>query len=170
VHDGRWIDSFSISTWNANRERCFSIADQVAKVLGFGGFDRSCCFERQTAAYRGPNHDDGFGNRFVDCWRVVAVKPSGRTSKVRAAQIAREIAANHFIRCKNNKALFEHRVRNDPRLVGLSPWMVDLIIRVALALFVHWIMKNLTELSAVMDGEETRILEIQGLISDNDNG
>jgi hypothetical protein len=48
--------------------------------------------------------------------------------------------------------------------------MVDLIIRVALALFVHWIMKNLTEISAVMDGEETRILELQGLISDNDNG
>lgn len=48
--------------------------------------------------------------------------------------------------------------------------MVDLIIRVAIALFVHWLTKNLTELSAVMDGEETRILELQGLISDIDNG
>ncbi len=89
---------------------------------------------------------------------------------MRAAQIAREIAADHFIRCRNNKALFEYKVRNDMRLVGLSPWMVDLIIRVAIALFVHWLTKNLTELSAVMDGEETRILELQGLISDIDNG
>lgn len=89
---------------------------------------------------------------------------------MRAAQIAREIAADHFIRCRNNKALFEHRVRNDHRLVGLSPWMVDLIIRVAIALFVHWLTKNLTELSVVMNGEETRILELQGLISDIDNG
>ena len=89
---------------------------------------------------------------------------------MRASAIAREIAADHYIRCKNNKALFEHRVRNDPRLVGLSPWMVDLIIRIAIALFVHWLTKNLTELSAVMDGEETRLLETKGLISDNDNG
>lgn len=89
---------------------------------------------------------------------------------MRASAIAREIAADHYLRCKNNKALFEHRVKNDPRLVGLSPWMVDLIIRIAIALFVHWLTKNLTELSAVMDGEETRLLETKGLISDNDNG
>lgn len=89
---------------------------------------------------------------------------------MRAAQIAREIAADHYVSCRNNKALFEHCVKNDPRLVGLSPWMVDLIIRVAIALFVHWLTKNLTELSSVMDGEETRILELQGLISDDDNG
>lgn len=89
---------------------------------------------------------------------------------MRASAIAREIAADHFIRCRNNKALFEYKVRNDMRLVGLSPWMVDLIIRVAIALFVHWLTKNLTELSAVMDGEETRLLETKGLISDDDNG
>ena len=89
---------------------------------------------------------------------------------MRAASLAREIAADHYIRCRNNKALFEHRVKNDPRLVGLSPWMVDLILRVAIALFVHWLTKNLFELSAVMDGEETRLLELKGLISDDDNG
>ena len=89
---------------------------------------------------------------------------------MRAAQIAREIAADHYFRCRNNKALFEHRVKNDPRLAGLSPWMVDLIIRVAIALFVHWLTKNLFELSAVMDGEELRVLQTKGLISDDDNG
>lgn len=88
---------------------------------------------------------------------------------MRASAIAREIAADHYLRCKNNKALFEYRLKNDARLVSLSPWMVDLVIRIAIALFVHWLTKNMTELSAVMDGEETRFLETQGFICDDDN-
>lgn len=86
---------------------------------------------------------------------------------IRPAVLAREIAASHYPECRANRALFEHRVRNDERLVGLPPIIVDLVIRIAIALFVWWITNRMTEVSVVANAEEMQHLRSEGLVSDD---
>lgn len=82
---------------------------------------------------------------------------------MRAVNLARQIAADHYAECQANKKLFEHRVENDIRLVGLSPLMVQLIIRIAVALFIFWISNKKTEVQAVLTEDERLYLELHGL-------
>lgn len=85
---------------------------------------------------------------------------------VRPVTLAREIAATHYTECRANKKLFEHRVRNDVRLVGVSTIIVELITKIAISLFVFWITRNYTEVSPVLAQEEITHLELEGLVED----
>lgn len=49
-----------------------------------------------------------------------------------------QVAAEHFERHGNDRAAFELAVRNDPRIVRLSPDLILLAIRLAMILYTIW--------------------------------
>ncbi len=53
-------------------------------------------------------------------------------------KLIQTIAAGHFERHGNDRAAFENAVRNDPRIVRLSPELIFLAIRLAMILFTIW--------------------------------
>lgn len=81
-------------------------------------------------------------------------------------KIAREIASTHYGECRANMKLFRHRCELDSRLVGVSPIMVQLIIRIAVALFLFWLSRNYDEAPSVMSEEESVYLDTQDLKQD----
>lgn len=84
--------------------------------------------------------------------------------------LAREIAATHYTECRSNKKLFEHRVRGDVRLVGISPIIIELIVKIAIALYVYWITRNITEVSVVVSSEELEYLRANGIVDGDIDG
>lgn len=85
---------------------------------------------------------------------------------LRAIALGKELALFHFSDCRANKRLFEHRIRNDVRLVGMSSIFVEIVIRIAVALFVLWISKNYTEISTVVTQEEIDYLRQENIVDD----
>ena len=81
-------------------------------------------------------------------------------------RLARQIASTHYSECRSNTKLFRHRCELDSRLVGISPIMVQLIIRIAVALFLFWLSKNYDEAPSVMSEEEATYLDKQDLKQD----
>lgn len=80
--------------------------------------------------------------------------------------LAREVAATHYGETRSNMKLFRHRCELDSRLVGVSPIMVQLIIRIAVALFLFWLSKNYDEAPSVMNEEESMYLDKQDFKKD----
>lgn len=53
-------------------------------------------------------------------------------------KLIQQVAAEHFERHGNDRAAFELAVRNDPRIVRMSPELIILAIRLAMILFTIW--------------------------------
>ena len=80
--------------------------------------------------------------------------------------LAREVAATHYGETRSNMKLFRYRCELDSRMVGISPIMVQLIIRIAIALFLFWLSRNYDEAPAVMNEEESMYLDKQDFKKD----
>jgi hypothetical protein len=54
-------------------------------------------------------------------------------------EIIYRICAEAYEQSSGNQDTYEHLVRSDIRVRGLSPWMIAIIVRLALMLFAWWL-------------------------------
>lgn len=117
--------------------------------------------ERDT---KGPEAGEACnGGKVGQRWGSSSLVPLARTLQAKSMFPDREtifqISASAFERSAPNVELFEHLVREDDRVKGLSPVMIALLVRLCLILFAWWMASGTNAPSKVTDPTFPKVFE-----------